>query len=292
MQDNQIKIFKEYFYNYVQNVNKLLENLDKNEKNVTIVNKYMELRYFFSKIKSYSKKEMKNYINREMKKYVRKEKICCDYERILRILFETDLFLKDENELELLEKEFGIKNSIKKIIKENKKNLTIFEKLYESNYFYLIFNKLKRNVKIVEIKNKVKFSDIYNKKLIEEIFNSGITAEDKLKIEYNMIVLSILKDIIYGKFNQLYILEFEYTLLEKENKLKRFFSIVDDEWIKDRISFLIKEDTFYSKKEVIYELMRNGYKFTLVLNNGTELSNENEYLSSIFENIIQSNKTK
>ena len=144
----------------------------------------------------------------------------------------------------------------------------------------------------MEIKNKVKFSDIYNKKLIEEIFNSGITAEDKLKIEYNMIVLSILKDIIYGKFNQLYILEFEYTLLEKENKLKRFFSIVDDEWIKDRISFLIKEDIFYSKKEVIYELMRNGYKFTLVLNNGTELSNENEYLSSIFENIIQSNKTK
>ena len=49
MQDNQIKIFKEYFYNYVQNVNKLLENLDKNEKNVTIVNKYMELRYFFQK---------------------------------------------------------------------------------------------------------------------------------------------------------------------------------------------------------------------------------------------------
>ena len=51
------------------------------------------------------------------------------------------------------------------------------------------------------LKYYFEFPEIYSKEIIEEVFNTDITSEDKLFVEYPMVAIVALKDIIVGNFN-------------------------------------------------------------------------------------------
>lgn len=119
----------------------------------------------------------------------------------------------------------------------------------------------------VMLKYNIKIPIIYSEKAIETVFNSGLIEEDKLYVEYNLISVEVISDILKGNFKKQYIIEFAPTLLKKNKKMKSLLNIIDNSAIQDKINLTINYEDFSKNKESIYELMRNGFKFAIVLDN-------------------------
>ena len=170
----------------------------------------------------------------------------------------------------VLEKENeDFKVELYKIIKEYKKQKEKLLDKFTSNEFFIKLTNYpnKLNVYRVNLKFDIKFPLIYSEFAINKAFNVGLINEDKLLIEYYLIANQVLKDVLRQNFTKEYILEFTDKLLDKPNKLKNLLNIIENNAIKDKVSIKIKYESFISYKEKIYDLMRNGYKITIILDN-------------------------
>jgi hypothetical protein len=113
-----------------------------------------------------------------------------------------------------------------------------------------------------------------------------VINEDKLMIEYLMLTVLNIKNINYGKFNTQYLVDFPTTLFEKAKKMEQMLRIINDPAIQDKIKIKIKNKDFVEYKEIIYELMKRGYKFALILDDSFTASQEEIRKLSIFDYII------
>lgn len=168
-------------------------------------------------------------------------------------------------------------------------------KQFSSEEFYIKLSKYpnKSNVNRVNLKYNLKFPLEYSEFAINKAFQIGVVNEDKLIVEYYLIVLQILKDIIKQNFKRKYIVEFTATLLKKTKKIKSILNIIDNPAIQEKISLKIKYEQFLENKEAVYELMREGYKITIVLDNSFEATfKEMEGLKMFEFVIINSNLEK
>ena len=138
---------------------------------------------------------------------------------------------------------------------------------FESNEFFLKISNYENtsNVYRVNLKYNIEFPEIYSTIAIEKAFNMTTVSEDKLFVEYYMISVKILNDILKGNFKKQYILEFSDTLLKKKQKMNRLMKIINNLAIQDKISLKIRYEQFNKNKEQIYELMRNGFKIAVIL---------------------------
>ena len=75
-----------------------------------------------------------------------------------------------------------------------------------------------KNIYRVILKQNIKFPIEYSELAVNKVFNVGIINEDKLIIEYYLITVQIIKDIIRQNFKKQYIVEFAETLLSKPKK--------------------------------------------------------------------------
>ena len=122
------------------------------------------------------------------------------------------------------------------------------------------------NLKFQNIKFPLEFSDF----AINKAFQMGLVSEDKLVIEYYLVVLQILKDVLKLNFKKKYVLEFAETLLKKPKKIRGFLNIINNPIIQEKISLKIKYEEFLKNSETVFELMREGYKITVILDNSFE----------------------
>lgn len=148
---------------------------------------------------------------------------------------------------------------------------------YETNEFSLKFTNYKDKVNVYRVNLKYKFTMplLYSDFAINKAFNTGLINEDKLQIEYNLISLQVLKDILKQDFNKQYILEFADTLLTKPKKLKTLLNILNNQGEKDKISIKIEYKKFVENKELIYNLLREGYRITAILDNSFTIDYKN-----------------
>lgn len=119
----------------------------------------------------------------------------------------------------------------------------------------------------VNLNYNIKFPMIYSNQAIDNVFNSGMVQEDKLFVEYNLIAVEVISDILKGNFKKQYIIEFTTTLLEKSRKLNSLLNIINNAAVQDKVNLKITYKEFLENKEIIYELMRNGFRFAVVLDN-------------------------
>ena len=140
---------------------------------------------------------------------------------------------------------------------------------YKTDEFYIKLSNYKEvsNVIRVNLKYNIKLPELYSEMAIHKAFNTGITNEDKLYVEYNLVSLRVLEDIQKQNFRKQYIVEFAETLLDKPKKMKSILEIINNPILQDKISLKIKYSTYISKSEIINELLRNGYKITVILDN-------------------------
>ena len=144
----------------------------------------------------------------------------------------------------------------------------------------------KTNIYRVNLKYNIKFPPEYSEYAIDKAFNIGIINEDKLTVEYYLITIHILKDILKLNFKKRYILEFATTILKKPKKLKSLLNIIENAAIQDKLYLKIRYEQFIENKEKVYEMMRDGYKFAIILDNSFDMNFKNIESLKMFEFVI------
>lgn len=160
---------------------------------------------------------------------------------------------------------------------------------FSSEEFYIKLSKYpnKSNVFRINLKyNNIKFPLEYSEFAINKAFQMGLVNEDKLVVEYYLTVLQILKDVVKQNFKRKYVVEFAATLLKKPKKIRSILNIINNAAIQDKISLKIKYEEFLKNKEDIYDLMREGYKITVILDNSFEPSFKEIESLQMFEFVI------
>jgi len=169
---------------------------------------------------------------------------------------------------------FDVKDAIKnfqgrvlKAIKTYQQEKEDFFKPYETTDFELDIEKytLIDNTYKVDIKYNFKIPYIYSNKVINEVFNEGTIKEDKLIVEYMLLTMVCIKDINKGNFSTKYLVEFANSLFKKQSKLKQTLKAIDNSAIQDKVFLKITYQDFEENKELIYDLMKDGYRFAIII---------------------------
>ena len=149
-----------------------------------------------------------------------------------------------------------------------------------------------KNIYRVNIKQLIKFPVEYSEIAVNKVFNMGIINEDKLTIEYYLIVVQIIKDVIRQNFKKQYIVEFAETLLAKPKKIKGLLNIIDNAAVQDKVTLKIRNEYYLENKEKVYELMREGFRFAIILDNSFEINYKNMENLKMFKYVLLNKESK
>ena len=154
-----------------------------------------------------------------------------------------------------------------KSIKKYQEEKEEFLKQFETNDFTLDIEKytLIDNTYKVDIDYNFKIPYIYSNKVIYEVFNDGTVNEDKLIIEYILLTCVCIRDINKGNFETKYLVNFARTLFKKQGKIKQTLKVLDNSAIQDKVFIKIYYQDFEENKELIYSLMKDGYRFAIII---------------------------
>lgn len=167
-----------------------------------------------------------------------------------------------------------------------------FIKKFETNEFYIKLSNYPEKLHIyrVNLKYNIEFPLTYSNYAVEKAFATGIIDEDKLVVEYYLITMQILKDILKQNFKKQYVVEFSSSLLKKPKKLKSLLNIINGTSVQEKLSIKIRYGKFIKNKEKVYDLMRKGYKIAIVMDDTFEVNAKNLQSLDMFKYVIV-NKT-
>lgn len=298
------KIFEEYFSSYI---NVRYYDLNENKSNNTLKNEILnEL-----------EKTKRRLLGENQEKGAKKEKI----DEQINTMYEFYTYVlyfdrvvptkSDERTVEQIDElrqhywqkqEEGFKENLLQVVNKNTIEIEqLFQKFQSDEFEIKLSNYYNiHNVQRVNLKYHIKFSMLYSTFAIEKAFHTGVINEDRLFIEYYLTTIQIMKDIIRGNFKRQYIVEFAETLFKKKQKLTRLLETIHNLAIQDKLSLKIKYKAYVENKHIVQDLMRDGYRFTVILDdtfsaNVTSierlrmfqfilLSKEAKYYSTMMEN--------
>ena len=107
-----------------------------------------------------------------------------------------------------------------------------------------------------------------------------------LLIEYTLLVVECIKEIDKADFETRYLVNFANTLFEKGKKIKQYLKVLENLAIQDKIILKIELNQFEENKELIYSLMKDGFKFAIVLDNKFKYSDANVKKLEVFKYIL------
>ena len=175
---------------------------------------------------------------------------------------------------------------------ENQKEMQDFIKRFQSNEFNLEFEKSKNkpDIKRTTIKQNIKFPLLYSEYAIAKAMETEPISEDILFVEYHLIASAVINDITKGNVKSQYIASLPVTVLSKKQKAKRVLDILNSEFMKYKITFEISYKNFEKNKAKIYDLISQGYKFAVCIEN-ENLKQEDIKRLEVFKYIITDENT-
>lgn len=188
----------------------------------------------------------------------------------------------------------NLEERLSKLIKRANEEKESFFKKYETEYFSLNIEKYKLidNTYKVDLNYEFKIPYIYSEKVIEEVYNEGVINEDKLMIEYTLLTLLCIKDINKGNFDTKYIVNFASSLYKKKQKLKQTLKILDNAVAQDKVFLKLNYQDFEENKELIYELMKDGFRFAIIIDDTFNPSIMELKKLSIFKYLLIAEQSK
>lgn len=210
------------------------------------------------------------------------------------VVYYKDLKMKIAQIAKVKKRVFGdelydFEEKLYQIIQDYMKQKDELIKRFVSDEFYIKLTNYPDKLKVYRVNlkyNNIKFPLEYSDFAINKAFQIGLVSEDKLVVEYYLVVLQILKDVLKLNFKKKYVLEFADSLLKKPKKIKSILNIINNPAIQDKISLKIKYEEFLKNKEVVYDLMREGFKITIILDNSFETNFKNIESLQMFEFVI------
>ena len=246
------------------------------------LNKYIDIKYYDLDTDKYSRNITK--INKNLKEIYDKIEEKKTTAKFINILFDIVYYLDDvletdniDNIIELLNKirieKLGINEkdfiiTFKEQYEKDKERKEKFLNSIECEEFPVEYDYIyEQDVYNVTITHDIAIPKLYTKFAIDKVFNDGLISEDKLFIEYYIVSAKILKNIIGGDYNNKYLLEFNPNILKKKDKINRLLNIINNDLIKDVTSMKLLYRDFTTNREKITELIHDGYKFSIIIDN-------------------------
>ena len=191
-----------------------------------------------------------------------------------------------------MKRDGSLKDNLYKMIKKFREEKEKYLKSFDSEDFELVTTKyhLIRDVYKVDLKYNFKLPYIFSDKAIQDVYNENIVNEDKYIIEYLMLTVFNIRMILDGKFNTQYLVDFPMSLFGKTKKLDQALRIINDPAIQEKIKIKVKYRDFIIHRNEIYELMKNGYKFAVIIDDSFIISKEHIKKLEIFNFVILSKK--
>lgn len=87
--------------------------------------------------------------------------------------------------------------------------------------------------------------------------------------------ITIINDIIEGKFNKKYLINYTPTLLKKKRKNAQILNIIADATIQEKLILKVTYEGFLKNKYEIYDLIKKGYRFAIIVENENDIDNTN-----------------
>lgn len=186
------------------------------------------------------------------------------------------------------------KDAEDKIYKEIKSDLLskdLFLDKFDTDEFMLNFenSELRDDLFFVELLYNVKMPMQYSSQAVAQVFSEGIIAEDKLQVEYLLLSIIVIRDIVNGSFKDTYIAEFAPTLFKKKQKLDSLLSIIDNQALQSEISLNIMYSDYIKNKKSVFEYTKKGFNFTITLDNSIQNIEDVEKLKMFKIVIAQKN---
>ena len=143
---------------------------------------------------------------------------------------------------------------------------------FETDSFYLDFEKDKTidTIYYTKLAHNIKIPMQFSDAAVDKVYNTGLVAEDKLEVEYILLSVVAIRDILNGNFKDTYVAEFSNTLFKKTQKLDGLLSILDNEALQDKIYINIQYEDLIKNKEQIQEFRNRGYNFTITLDDNVQ----------------------
>lgn len=177
--------------------------------------------------------------------------------------------------MQIVSSEFKIKSSkdyeetLSKEITSDMLEKEIFLDKFETDEFRLDFETTEEqeDLYFAKLQQDIKMPIQYSTVAIDKVFSEGIVAEDKLQVEYMLLSLISMRDIINGNFKDTYIAEFTNTLFKKKTKLDSILSLIKNQALQAKISINIEYADYIKYKKVILDYTNKGYNFVITLDN-------------------------
>lgn len=281
--------------------------------NDSFLDKYINTRYY-------------NYYENTLEKTVRKkilyqineveEDICIgnvkDRELIQNMskFFQYVIYLDDV----VAYKDFGsiiekINKLRKKLLKKEKEDFenNLYEKMidfmnqkkelinrFDTDEFSLKLTNYPNRINLFRVKlmHHIEFPPEFSEYGVNRAFNTGVISEDKLLVEYYLITIQVLKDILKQDFKKQYIVEFTETILKKAKKLKSTLNIIDNVGVQDKVSLKIRYEQFLANKKKIFEILKGGYRIAIIIDDSFEVNNKNIETLKMFKYVILNKELK
>jgi len=161
-----------------------------------------------------------------------------------------------------------------------------FERFETDEFWIMVENyEYKDHVYFATLDHNVKIPPQYSDTAIEKVFTEGIVAEDKLEVEYMLLSLISLRDIIDGEFDDVYIAEFTTSLFKKKAKLDSVLSIIDHQALQHKIHLMIDYSDYMKNQKAVLDYTKKGYNFAILLDKKQKNEEIIEKLK-MFKNVI------
>jgi len=183
-----------------------------------------------------------------------------------------------------------IKNLTKLIHESAKENSELLDKLSSSEFYLSFSNYLGiSNVQRATLKYDIKFPKIFSNWALDKAFTTGTVGEDRFFVAFSLISVQCLHDVIKGNFTKQYIIDFGLEVFEKEQKKNRLLKIIDNQVLQDKLALKLSYKDYIANKNDIEDMMRDGFKFAIVLDDTFEAELFQVGKLNIFEFIITKN---
>ena len=189
----------------------------------------------------------------------------------------------------LINERVSTKEEFTDLIKSDmEKSEEFLNKYFADRTFELAIKKVpnKNEIYNIQLVPNITIPMIYSQAAIDMAYNSELISEDRLLPEYTLVSLMIARDIVEANFKDQYIIEVTESLLTKKTKLRRMLEIIEDPAIQDKLNLKVKYENLEKNKKYIFELMKEGYKFALVLDNTIKDPAEVEKLTMFYYIIV------
>ena len=223
------------------------ENLDEKQFKLNLIHKVKEIFgyvLFFDNVRN-----VENFKNidslREITKKIM-ELISSDYN--VKKLNETEERLYKEVKSDMIEKE-------------------VFLDKFDTDEFSLVLgsSEFNDNIYYTELEYNVRMPMQYSESAINKVFSEGIIAEDKLQIEYVLLSVVAMRDIINANFSDIYIAEFTSSLFSKKQKLNGILSLIENQALQEKINLNIMYSEYIKNKNSVLEYTKRGFNFVITL---------------------------